>query len=185
VAEHGSHGRHDRFAIADAIGGGLAPASVRSCPACGALHADLLRLQLAVREGWVPRRPRDLSLTHEDARRLRRGGWRRFLAAIGTGRDAISRPLALSFTGLGLAGLLLATVPSTLPMAAGAAPAEGMRTMTAAAPAGSGTPGEGPQDSGGSDPAPGALPALSIGLLTIGAAIFAARRVASRSERMR
>jgi hypothetical protein len=189
VADHGSHGRHDRFAIADAIGSGAAPASLRTCPACGTLHADLVRLQIAVRDAWTPRRPRDLNLTTEDARRLRRTGWRRLVAVIGTGRDTITRPLALSFTGLGLAGLLLTAIPATFPMATGAAPAEDARTMSAGAPAASAPPGapgwEVPGDSGASNPAPVVLPGLSMGLLLIGGAIFAVRRVASRMEAVR
>ena len=36
-----------------------------------------------------PARPRDYTLTHADAARLRPGGWRRFVAAFGTSRDAL------------------------------------------------------------------------------------------------
>ncbi len=58
--------------------------------------------------------------------------WRRWLGAVGTSRDAITRPLALGFTTIGLAGLLVATVPGALPSgsATGAAP-----MVTAEAPA--------------------------------------------------
>jgi hypothetical protein len=55
-------------------------------------------------------------LTQQDAVRLRSGGWRRFAAILGTSRDALSRPLAVGLTTLGLAGLLVASVPSLMPM---------------------------------------------------------------------
>jgi hypothetical protein len=54
---------------------------------------------------------------------LRPGGWRRFVAAFGTSRDMLSRPLAFGLTSLGLAGLLVSTVPSIFPSAGAATPA--------------------------------------------------------------
>jgi anti-sigma factor RsiW len=186
------HARHDRFAIADAVGGGALPSTLRTCPACGALHADLISLQRAVREAWVPRRTRDLRLTLRDATRLRRRRLRRLVDRIGTQRDAITRPLALSFTGLGLAGLMLSTVPSVLPSgSAGAAPVELGR-----APASTIWPVTSPpSDAAGSamvaahvpdttEPA-SSLPGLSMGMLGIGTAIFIVRRLANRPERVR
>jgi hypothetical protein len=190
VADHGSHARHDRFAIADAIGGGALPSIIRTCPACGALHTDLLSMQQAIRAAWIPRRTRDLHLRAADAERLRRGGLRWLIGLIGTQRDAITRPLAISFTGLGLAGLLLSTVPSILPMGSAGASVELSGTTAAAVP---GAPLS-------TDPArvttvvgdladtgaPGSpVPAVSVGLLGIGSAIFLARRVARRPEGMR
>jgi hypothetical protein len=62
----------------------------------------------------VPTRPRDYTLTRDDAARLRPTGWRRWVAAFGTSRDVFSRPLAVGLTTLGLAGLLVATGPSVL-----------------------------------------------------------------------
>ena len=191
MADHGSHARHDRFAIADAIGGGLLPATLGTCPACGALHGDLLTLQRSIREAWVPRRSRNLHLSLTDADRLRRRGWQRLVAAIGSQGDVITRPLALSFTGLGLAGLLLSTVPSVLPFAsAGAAPYEISRTTVHAAPGAAMAP---PTDAPITDvadapgtPAPAsALPGVSIGLLGMGAAILLVRRVARGVDGMR
>lgn len=184
MADPGSHARHDRFAIADAIGGGALPATLATCPACRALLVDLVTLQLAVRTGWSPRRERDLRLTAADAIRLQRGRWRGVFGTIGTPRDPLTRPLALSFTGLGLAGLLLTTVPAGLSMGAGsaAAPTELNRTMIAAQ-----TP---PPIAGAADvrdePVPAdSLPSLSIGLLAIGAALFATRHVARRVNEVR
>jgi hypothetical protein len=192
VADHGSHARHDRFAIADAIGGGAFPSTIGSCPACRALHVDLLTLQRAVRAARVPGRTRDLRLTLADASRLQRQRWQRLVAMIGTPRDALTRPLALSFTGLGLAGLLLTAVPAGLPMgAAGGAAPEQDRTMVAA---GSAAPLSTAAQPPNTEPATGAhdgaappnpWPGLSFGLLTIGALLFAVRRVARRVEGVR
>jgi hypothetical protein len=192
VADHGSHTRHDRFAIADAVGGGALPSTLRTCPTCGSLHADLISLQRAVREAWVPRRTRDLRLTVRDATRLRKHRLRRVLERIGTQGDPIMRPLALSFTGLGLAGLMLSTVTSVSPMgSAGATPGELGR-----APAPTiGLVSSPPFDTAGSamavaqvrdttEPA-NSLPGLSVGMLGIGTAIFIVRRVARRPEGVR
>ena len=60
----------------------------------------------------TPARPSDYTLTERDAARLRSGGWRRFVAILGTSRDALSRPLAVGLTTLGLAGLLVSAAPS-------------------------------------------------------------------------
>ncbi len=59
----------------------------------------------------MPARARDFTLSEADAARLRGSAWRRVIAAIGSSRDVFSRPLAIGFTTLGLAGLLVATVP--------------------------------------------------------------------------
>jgi hypothetical protein len=193
VADHGSHGRHDRFAIADAIGGGTLPATTRTCPACRSLQIDLLSLQAAIRAAWAPRRTRDLRLTVADATRLQRRRWRRLLGVIGTPRDVLTRPLALSFTSLGLVGLLLTAVPAGLPLSAGgaAAPAELDATkVTDASPIPLASAMAAPSHTAGTttrvhDQAERAnpLPGLSIGLLTLGAALFVVRRVARMGVR--
>lgn len=85
-----------------------------SCDACTALLADLVTLQTALPTTSTPPRPRDFSLTPADAERLRRTGWRRFLGLIGSARDNVSRPLAVGFTSLGVAGLLLASASSLI-----------------------------------------------------------------------
>jgi hypothetical protein len=135
VADHGSHARHDRFAVADAVGGGPLPFTIRGCPACGTLYADLLSLRHAVRHAWTPARPRDLRLSLADPTRLQRGRWRRWLAGIGGPRDALTRPLALSITGLGLAGLLLTVTP---PLSLGSAGADAPEMHAAAIDTGPG-----------------------------------------------
>lgn len=188
MADHGSHARHDRFAIADAIGGGTLPATIGTCPACRSLHIDLLMLQGAIRSAWAPRGTRDLRLTVADAARLQRRHWRQLLGMIGTERDALTRPLALSFTSLGLVGLLLTAVPAGLSMTAGGAASSvelNRAAVTAESPVPLATGIAAPSDMAGTavpvlDPAeqPDPLPGLSIGLLTLGAALFAVRRVA-------
>lgn len=204
MADHGSHVRHDRFAIAEAVGTEFLPMTLRTCPACGALHADLLSLQRAVREAWTPSRPRDLRLSVADALRLRRLSWRERLALIGGPADALTRPLALSFTALGLIGLLLTTIPVGLPMGSAGASTELDRTTIAAAPEPSaaasgaalvsapgasvaGDPGVAAasvQDARRINP-PSPLPLLSAVLLVLGGAILGLRRLASFTRAMR
>jgi hypothetical protein len=188
VADHGSHARHDRFAIADSIGGGMAPTTIGTCPACRALHIDLLTLQGAIRAAWVPSRTRDLRMTVADATRLHRRRWQRLFGAVGTPRDVLTRPLALCFTSLGLVGLLLTAVPAGLPTGAGgaAAPAELNATkVTVESPAPSAAAMTTPSDTAGTtlrrdDPAerPKPLVGVSVGLILLGTALFAARRLA-------
>jgi hypothetical protein len=97
-----------------------ARAQVASCTACADLLADLVLLQTTLPATSTPTRPRDFRLTAADAARLRRSGWRKVLGFFGSARDGLSRPLAIGFTTLGLAGLLVATLPSMF-VAGGAA----------------------------------------------------------------
>ncbi len=118
------HASHDRIAIAALAGrdpdlsdtqAAAARALLAACAECARLHADLLALALALPIASTPARPRDFTLSVADAERLRPRGLRRWLGLIGTSRDTITRPLAIGFTTLGLAGLLVATVPGALP----------------------------------------------------------------------
>jgi anti-sigma factor RsiW len=120
-----AHAAHDTLLVASLADHSLAlgdrvpaEALVATCTACGDLFADLEAIRVATREMPVPVRPRDFTLTADDAVRLRPGGWRRLVAAFGTSRDMLSRPLAAGLTTLGLAGLLFATIPSILPSSA-------------------------------------------------------------------
>ena len=115
------HAGHDPLLVASLVDHSLpatertaAEALVAACDACADLHADLLALRDATRAMPTPARPRDYTLTAADAARLRRVGWRRLVRAFGSPRDVFSRPLAMGLTTLGLAGLLLASVPSLI-----------------------------------------------------------------------
>ncbi len=159
-----AHASHDTILVASLVDHSLpateraiAEAQVASCGLCAALYADLDALRTATRALPTPARPRDYSLTPDDAARLRPGGWRRLVAAFGSPRDAFSRPLAVGLTTLGLAGLLVASVPSIMVGGAtsGAAP---VLDNGAGAPA-TDRPGDvtvNAPETGGGQPAPGA-----------------------------
>ena len=114
-----------------------AQAQVASCTVCAEALADFVALQTALPRTATPRRPRDFQLTPADAERLHRSGWRRFLGYFGSPRDGFSRPLAIVLTTLGLAGVLLASIPSATLMggSGGAAPANEAAPIQQAAPA--------------------------------------------------
>ena len=123
------HATHDLTIVAalaaratdlDASTAQLARAQVASCTGCADLLADLVALQTTLPVASTPARPRDFRLSAADAARLHRSGWRRLLGFFGSARDGISRPLAIGFTTLGLAGILVASVPSMF-LASGAA----------------------------------------------------------------
>jgi hypothetical protein len=188
VGDRGSHARHDRFAIAGAVGAGMVSTTIASCPSCGALHSDLLAIRAAIRHAGVPSRPRDFLLTVADGARLRPARWRLLLAAIGTSRDAVTRPLALSLTGLGLSGLLLATVPfgSFGPETAGARATAGSRASVdpeVQAPAPIAAMAAEDRAVAPADDHP--LTGLSAGLLAAGGALFLLRHVAPRAGGVR
>lgn len=100
-----------------------AQAALETCGQCADLFADLVAVSAAIPSAALPARPRDFTLTPADAARLRSRGIRRWFSAIGSARDGITFPLALGLTTMGIAGLLLATVPGALSGAGGAAQA--------------------------------------------------------------
>ena len=133
------HASHDTILVASLADHSLpageraaAEALVATCSQCADLQADLLALRAATRAMPTPARPNDYTLTEHDAARLRSGGWRRFVAILGTSRDALSRPLAVGLTTLGLAGLLVSAAPSFMMGSASSAAAP----TTIGAPAG-------------------------------------------------
>lgn len=133
------HASHDTILIASLADHSLpageraaAEAIVATCSQCADLQADLLALRAATRAMPTPARPADYTLTESAAARLRSGGWRRFVAILGTSRDALSRPLAIGLTTLGLAGLLVSAAPSLMIGSASSSAAP----TTVAAPAG-------------------------------------------------
>jgi len=132
------HASHDTILVSSLADHSLpvteraaAEALVASCTQCADLQADLLALRAATRAMPTPARPNDYTLTESDAARLRSGGWRRFVTILGTSRDALSRPLAIGLTTLGLAGLLVTAAPALMIGGASSAAAP-----TVAAPAG-------------------------------------------------
>lgn len=121
------HSTHDRLLIAGFVDRSVTDAEraraeeqLAACQECEQLYDDLVALSAATRALRVPARPRDFTLTPVDAERLRARGWRRLFSAIGSSRDVFSRPLALGLTTIGLAGLLVATIPNLLPSLGGA-----------------------------------------------------------------
>lgn len=133
-----------------------AEALIAGCTDCAALHQDLLTLRDAARALPTPPRTREFTITPETASRLQRAGWRRLIAVFGSTRDAFTRPLAIGLTTIGLAGLLVSTVPGLLLQGAstGAAPTLGQAIGDAAGA------GANPESIAGSReaPAPSAAP---------------------------
>lgn len=85
---------------------------VDECPACAELLADLISITAATARLPGPQRTRDYRLTEADAARLRPPGWRGLLARLGSPGFAFVKPLAGGLTALGVAGLILASLPS-------------------------------------------------------------------------
>ena len=194
------HPRHDPLLIAATLDRGrgarpsLAQALLGTCLECARLHADLLALALALPSAATTARPRDFSLTAADAARLRPRGLRRWLGLIGTSRDTLTRPLAIGFTTLGLAGLLVATVPGALPgsggpsaeVAAGDAGAPRREIQSAASPSGAANQAFGTLDAPADDATdpgvPPAFVALSFSFLLAGGALLVVRRDRPRRD---
>lgn len=125
-----AHAAHDRVRIANLVDRSVTDAErvagqeqLAACHDCAQLFDDLLALSAATKALPTPARPRDFTLTPADAARLRDRGWRRLLGLFGSPRDVFSRPLAIGLSTLGLAGLLVATVPGALPGFGGGATA--------------------------------------------------------------
>jgi len=132
------HPAHDTVLVASLIDHSL-PASDRNaaqhmvdtCRFCAELHSDLLALRNATRALPTPPRPRDYRLTAADAERLRPAGIRRWIVAFGSPRDAITRPLAIGLTTLGIVGLLVSGAPA-LSIGSSSSSASGDRTAAGA-----------------------------------------------------
>ena len=192
------HARHDPLRVAEAVdrGGRLAPV-LRFCDPCGQLYGDLVALTTALSLAALPTRPRDYTLRAADAHRLRSRHLRAWWFALGSKRDALTRPLAIGLTTLGLAGLLLTALPTTLLTSGSGAGAAPDREFAAAAA--SGAPGTvTPEATDGdvskapvevqADPATAdasATLALSIGLVAAGGGLFAIRYIAAHGRPVR
>jgi len=115
-----AHAAHDELLIARLFGDDVADGEravalklVAGCDDCAAIFADLGSIATATAALPVPPRPRDFSLTPADTARLRpaRSGLRRIL---GLGPR---RSFGGALAALGLSGLLLTSVLSSLPAA--------------------------------------------------------------------
>ena len=113
-----AHLTHDPLVLAAQAAGDLtardravASSLVAACLACAALLRDLRVIARALPLMPRPRRTRDFRLTASDATQLRRFAW---MPRIRT----VLRPLAVTMTAAGLAGLMLTTVPFGAPAGA-------------------------------------------------------------------
>jgi hypothetical protein len=172
-----SHADHDALLVAALAAGDLAgtdrdhaTALIETCPDCMTLHDDLVAIAraTAVVPPPIATRPRDFRLTREQAARLRPSGWRRAVGAFAGPRLAFTRPLGITLTTIGLAGLLITNIPIGLGSSAGAA-------ATAAMPASRDSSSDVTSESvpsGGGNPGTVPVPAASSG--QFGAAASAA-----------
>lgn len=173
--------------IAEAVDrGALRDSVLVICRPCAALFADLVVLTQALPLAALPARARDFTLSPEDARRLRPSGWRAWWSAARSARDAVMQPLAIGFTTVGIAGLLLTAVPSLLPVAALAPATESVPLDTVRItdlPDASGGPGAVPVSDGEAGSLPSYVPWL--GLVAVGSGLFAVRRTAGHRRTVR
>ncbi len=132
-----SHQDHDLVLVAALVAGDTegrdhtrATELVTSCPECARVRDDLVTLAALLPTLPAPARTRDYRLTAEQAAALRPTGWRRLLGAFGGSGFRFATPVGTAMATLGIAGLLLSAVPSSLPagttgegVSAGGAPA--------------------------------------------------------------
>ena len=183
------HAAHDSLRIAEAVDRGARPAPViELCARCADMYRELVAITAALPLAALPARRRGFTLTAHDAHRLRTQGWRGWWWHIWSGHDRVTKPLAVGFTTLGLAGLLITTVPGLLSMSSstGAAPVIELGAAGAAAsapPKLGARPTPPPRDvvSEVAAEAPSTL-VVSGGLLGVGGSLFAMRWI-TRSER--
>lgn len=198
MADVVGHAGHDPLQVAEAVDRGARLSPVLDlCARCAGLYVDLVALTAALPQSALPARPRSFTLTAEDARRLRPGGWRAWWSTVGSARDTLTRPLAIGFTTLGLAGLLLTAAPTLLLGVGGAASSGAAGAVDADAPAASQMPGDRTPAIAGGPPetfevtaapaaeGPSSTFVLSAGLVLVGGGLFVVRRVAVHRRSMR
>ena len=143
------HAQHDLNLIAGFAAADLtsaertrAQALLDHCAECSALHLDLLSIVSATRTLPATPAPRDFRITTEQAARLRRTSWLgRVLAPLAGARSA-TRPLAATFTTLGLVGVFVASaLPGILGGTASMAAPEAAGGVTAPGAIASAAPG--------------------------------------------
>jgi hypothetical protein len=112
------HAQHDLLLVASLAAGDPAgadrdhaSAQIDACADCAGLHADLIVIARATAALPPVVAPRDFTLSPEQAAALRPVGWRRLIAAIGGSRPLMSRQLGIGLATIGLAGLLVSTLP--------------------------------------------------------------------------
>ena len=117
-----SHHDHDLALVAALAAGDAqgrdhtrATELVTSCAECALVRDDLVALAGSLHTLPAPRRTRDYRLTAEQAATLRPTGWRRLLGAFGGTGFRFATPVGTAMATLGIAGLLLSAVPSSLP----------------------------------------------------------------------
>jgi hypothetical protein len=123
------HAEHDLLLVAAVVDRDptaadrlAAERQIATCPSCAELAADLRAIALAAAALPAAERTRDFTLRPQDAARLRPRGWQRLAAAFGAARLEVLRPLGAGLATVGVAGLLLATLPAIqLPMGASGA----------------------------------------------------------------
>lgn len=200
MAELAAHARHDRSLVAQSLDRGARRSPMLElCARCAALYADLVALTTALPLSAVPSRPRDFRLSASDAHRLERGGWRRWWVIVGFVRDSLTRPIAIGFITLGLAGLLLSAGQTVLPSVGAALGTGPAAPATQDRNAASAEPTAVPVIAPGGEPKahppvvpvtvvadhPVSIAALSAGLLGVGVGLFAGRHIADRRDRVR
>jgi len=155
------HEAHDLLLVAAHAAGDLdgtdlvrAESLAAACDECANLATDLRAIARATGELPEARAPRDFFVSPADARRLRPQGLRRLVSVITAPRVAPARPLAGGLMMLGVAGLLVASLPG-LGSSAALAPADRHLEFSATPSTGSdiqALPGAAPDASG--EPSP-------------------------------
>jgi hypothetical protein len=117
---HPEHARHDPMLVAADAAGDQGDdwhhARLQACADCGRLADDLRAIASAIASLPAARRERDFTLTPARAAHLQ-SRWRRLLSTFRPGRSPVVPRLAASLTSLGVAGLLLASLPGISPSA--------------------------------------------------------------------
>ena len=162
------HDDHDFLLIAaratDELAGAeieRADALILSCAECTELLADLRAIRTATSSVAAPTRPRDFRLSAHDAERLQPRGIRGWLGWTGGRRLQLGRPFAAGLTALGLAGLLVTTLPSGGPAASPGAAIDAAASPASSPAAAAGAPTAAAAPAGGQEAT--VLPASSPG----------------------
>jgi anti-sigma factor RsiW len=113
-----AHDEHDALLVVAYVGGdlegdeaGVAAARIAACGSCADLAADIASIAAATAALPPASRPRDFSITPGQASRLHGRGWRGVLVTLTAPRSVLAPRLGAALTTLGVAGLLLASIP--------------------------------------------------------------------------